>query len=74
MQFSDESHYFVQVKHSQFVKIRKSEQLSPAHFSKVVKGPPKHVMGSFSFSGVGSLIPIKGMMNLYEYTDVIERK
>ena len=47
---------------------------SPAHFSKVVKGPPKHVMGSFSFSGVGSLIPIKGMMNLYEYTDVIERK
>jgi len=32
------------------------------------------VWGIFSFSGVGSLLPIEGMMNLYKYTDVIERK
>jgi len=30
--------------------------------------------GSFSFSVVASLVPIEGMMNLYKYIDVIERK
>jgi len=30
--------------------------------------------GSFSFSVVASLMPIEGMMNLYKYIDVIERK
>jgi len=29
---------------------------------------------SFNFSVVASLMPIKGMMNLYKYIDVIERK
>jgi len=31
-------------------------------------------LGSFSFSVVASLMPIEGMMNLYKYSDVIERK
>ena len=30
--------------------------------------------GIFSFSVVASLMPIEGMMNLYKYIDVIERK
>jgi len=30
--------------------------------------------GSFSFSVVASFMPIEGMMNLYKYIDVIERK
>jgi len=30
--------------------------------------------GSFNFSVVASLMPIEGMMNLYKYIDVIERK
>ena len=38
MLFSDGSQYFVQGKHSQFVK---GEQLSPAHFNEVVKQTPK---------------------------------
>ena len=38
---SDESHFFVQGKHSQFVKISKCEQLSLAHFNVLVKHPPK---------------------------------
>jgi len=29
---------------------------------------------SFSFSEIGSLMPIEGMINLCEYIDVIERK
>ena len=35
--FSDESHFFVQGMHSRLVRISKGEQLSPAHFSEVVK-------------------------------------
>jgi len=30
--------------------------------------------GSFSFSVVASLKPIEGIMHLYKYIDVIERK
>jgi len=30
--------------------------------------------GSFNFSEVVSLMPIEGMINLYKYIDVIERK
>ena len=39
--FSDESHFFVQGKHSQFVRISKGEQLSLAHFNEVVKHQTK---------------------------------
>ena len=75
MLFSDESNFFVQGKHSRFVRIRKGEQLSPAHFNEVRKDPQKKMIcGSFSFSGVGSLMPTEGMMNLYKYIDVMERK
>jgi len=34
----------------------------------------KMFWGSFSLSVVASLMPIEGMMNLYKYIDVIERK
>jgi len=34
----------------------------------------KMFWGSFSLSVVASLMPIGGMMNLYKYIDVIERK
>ena len=63
MLFPDESHCFVQVKHSRFVRIRKGERLSPTHFNGIVKQPPKKIFwNSFSFSGVGSLMPTEGMM------------
>ena len=34
----------------------------------------KMFWGSFSLSVVASLMPIEGMMNLYKYINVIERK
>ena len=59
---------------SRFYRIRNREQLSPAHCNELVKEPKKMFWNSFSFSVVASLMPIEGMMNLYKYIDVIERK
>jgi len=61
-------------KHSRFMRIRNREQLSPAHCNELVKEPKTVFCGSFSFSVVASLMPIEGMMDLYKYIDVIERK
>jgi len=44
---SDESDFFVQGKHSRFVRIRKGEQLSPAHFDDVCKTSSKDVLEQF---------------------------
>jgi len=44
---SDEHDFFVQGKHSRFVRIRKGERLSPAHFNKVCKTFPKDVLEQF---------------------------
>ena len=56
-------------------RIGKGEHLSPAHFNVVVKQPRKKMFwGSISFSGVGSLMPIGGMMSSDKYIDVIENK
>jgi len=71
--FSDESHIFFQG-NSRFIRIRNREQLSPDHCKELEKEAKKMFWGSFSFSVVASLVPIEGMMNLYKYIDVIERK
>ena len=59
---------------SKFVKIRKSEQLSHAHFNEVCKTSPKMFWGSFSFSGTGSLKPIEGMTHSDKCIGETERK
>jgi len=71
---SNESDVVVQGKHSRFVRIRKGEQLSPAHFNEVGKISPKDFWGSCSFSGTGSLKPIEGMAHSDKCTSDIERK
>jgi len=67
--FSDESHFFVEGKYSTFIRIRKSEQLSPAHYNEAVKYPQKKMFrGSFRFSGIDSaLMPVEGIMNSEKY-------
>jgi len=72
--FTDEIVFFVQGKHSRFVRIRKGEQLSPARFNEVCKTPKKMFLGSFTFSGTGLLMPIEGMTRSDKCTDIIERK
>ena len=40
-----------------------------------VKHPPKQMFwGSFSYYGVGSLLPIEGMMNAEKYIEVVKKK
>ena len=40
-----------------------------------VKHPPKKMFwGSFSYHGIGSLLPIEGMMNAEKYIQVLEEK
>jgi len=70
----DESYFFVQVKHSRFVRIGKGEQLSPAHFNEVCKTSQKIFWGSLSFSGTGSLKPIEGVTHSDKCIGVVERK
>jgi len=65
---------FIPGKHSRFIKIRNRVQLSPAHCNGLVKEAKKMFWGSFSYSVVASLMEIEGMMNLYKYIDVVERK
>ena len=73
--FTDESHFFIQGKHSQFVRISTCEQLSLAHFKEVVKHTPKKMFWvSLSYFALGSLVPIEGMMNSDKYADVIEKQ
>jgi len=59
---------------ARFIRIRNREQLSPVHWNELEKEAKKMFWGSFSFSVVASLMPIEGMMNLYKYIDVIQRK
>ena len=71
--FSDESNFFFQG-NSRFIRIRNREQLIPAHCNELGKEARKMFWDSFSFSVVVSLMPIEGVMNLFKYIDVIERK
>jgi len=72
--FSGEIDFFIQGRHSRFVRIRKGEQLSSAHFNEVCKTPKKMFWDSFSFSGTGPLMPIEGMTRSDKCVGIIERK
>ena len=70
--FTDESHFFVKGKHNQFVRKSAGERLSASHINHSVKHPQKKTFwGSFSWKGVGSLVPVEGMMNTDRYIDVL---
>ena len=68
---------FVWGKHSKVVRIRKGEYsaVKSCLFNEVTKHPQYKIFWiSFRFSEIGSFMPIKDMMNSYEYIDVVERK
>ena len=71
--FSDESHFLVQGQRSQYVRRTKNEEIKEAHTNQLVKNPEKRMFwGSFSYSGVGSLRPIKGTMNADSYMQIVK--
>jgi len=73
--FSDESHFLVQGQHSQYVRRSKNEEIREEHMNQFVKHQEKRMFwGSFSYNGVGSLHPIKGIMNADQYMQVINNK
>ena len=73
--FTDESHFLVRGKHSQFVRKSAGEMLTSHHINESVKHPPKKMFwGGFTWKGVGSLVPIEGMMNTDKYIDVLKRR
>ena len=73
--FTDESHFLVRGKHSQFVRKSAGEMLTSHHINESVKHPPKKMFwGGFTWKGVDSLVPIEGMMNTDKYIDVLKRR
>ena len=73
--FSDESHFLVLGKRSQHVRRSIEEPIRECHMNQFVKHPPKKMFwGSFSCYGVGSLLPIEGMMNAEKYIKVVKKK
>lgn len=73
--FSDESHFLVQGQHSQYVRRSKNEEIREEHMNQFVKNPQKRMFwGSFSYTGVGSLHPIEGIMNADKFMQVINNK
>jgi len=73
--FSDESHFLVQGQRSQYIRRTKGEPIREEHIDQRVKHPQKKMFwGCFSYGGVGSLVPVEGMMRANQYADVIRKK
>ena len=73
--FNDQSHFFVKGKHNQFVRKSARERLSASHINHSVKHPQKKTFwGSFTWKGVGSLVPVEGMINTDRYIDALRRR
>ena len=73
--FSDESHFLIQGQRSQHVRRSIGEPIRECHIDQSVIHPQKKMFwGSFTYYGVGSLLPIEGMMNSEKYIQVIDKK
>ena len=72
--FINESHFFVKSKHSLFVRKSAGERLSASHINHSVKHPQKRMFWrSFTWKGVGFLVPLERMMNTNRYIDVLTK-
>ena len=73
--FSDEVQFHAQGQSSQWVRRSKGEAITQKHIRQVAKFPQKVMFwGSFSYNGVGSLLPIEGTMNADKYIKVVHDK
>jgi len=77
--FSDESHFIVQRKCSRFVRIRKGEQLSPAHFSELWQIFTGELPGAaahdslFALLRPGVAVPNRARVQNYPTWSVVQR-
>ena len=72
--FTDESHFFV--RQSQSICSKECwRKISASHVNQSVKHPQKKMFWeSFTWKGVGFLVPVKGIMNTARYIDVLRRR
>ena len=72
---SNESHFLVQGRRRQHVGGFIAESIHECHMDQSVKHRPKKMFwGSFSYYGVGSQLPIEGMMTAEKCINVVEKK
>lgn len=73
--FSDETLFEVQGCRSSFVRRSDGETISSDHIQQTPKHTIKQMFwGCFSASGLGTLVPVEGMMNQDKYIDILSRK
>ena len=73
--FSDESHLVVGGQNSRFFRRSEGKKVKPSHITQKVKHPlKKRFWGCFSFSEVGSLYSVQGMMKSDQSVEVIQRR
>lgn len=72
--FSDESHFEVQSRRTQYVRRSVGEPIRLQHVEEHVKHPDKIMYwGCFSAGGVGPLVPVDGMMNGKKYVGILRK-
>ena len=70
--FSDEVQFTAQGQKSQWVRRSKGEAINKNHINQLAKFPQKVMFwGSFSYHGVGSLLPLEGIMNGDKYAKLV---
>ena len=73
--FSDETHMLVLGQRSQHVRRSSNENIRNAHIDQREKHPQKKMIWRcFSYYGIGSLHPVKGMMRSPQYIEVVQRR
>ena len=73
--FSDETHMFVQGQRSQHVRRSQNEKNRNAHIDQRVKHLQKKMFwGCFSFYDSGRLHPVEGIMRSQQYIEVVQRR
>lgn len=75
MLFSDEAHFEVQGQRSRFVRRSVGEPIRSQHVEQCIKHPDKQMFwGCFSYSSIGPLAAVNGMMCSNQYINVLRQQ
>ena len=73
--FNDETHFSIQGYRAVVVRKITDEPVRAKRIQQTVKYPPKKMFwGYFTSSGLGSLVPVEGMMNSLKCLEIIKRQ
>jgi hypothetical protein len=72
--FTDETHFFVKASRKTILRRSHAEPLRTGHLQQTVKHPPKKMFWEcFTSTEPESLVPIEGMINSENDSDIIKR-